>query len=604
MLHSSYYFAIALISLLNIQAGPSTAEILRQEIVQDIENTLLYPALQGLLPELVGKWKSAVAAHPSDEDLLKIANAIAADYSKWDEQRELAVASVINHLDLGPYMTSHVDLGALGALCSVSKKFSLLANKILTSLYIQGNRVNWINLIQDIIKCNSGQRVPLMNFVQKLWPKSDDRLISALLARALCIFKQYSVDPHQEKPWLPYIPGQLRLLQALSTSGVIGFFSFTADAYFYEEEDIIREYPLRDCNPADVKYILSSGNEKAISNYCLAFPALSQVDGKWTPLMAWADCWSLESNIMLAIHHHQDTEHHGVLIAHIKDALANENVLRCHKGLSKMLMESSLSTKDILEIAGGRFEDYNLLAYPKRAIEIIKMRGFNGHQIDFERLKEEKFRGVYSMQVHRIMGEINFFRMAIVVGADDDFFIEKISKQHHDTLPAYILCTAVETGRSVELVDFLVERLEEPKQASFFPVNYHLPDQCISSFFEYDLLGLTFADKAMSDDFHESDYLRVAVRSMTPIALKDILYNTFYISNELVKVVFYDELIRQLHDVNKRAAFSTKNELVCKGPAFRFALSLQSAETLKELCGVAESDVLREAAQEALNNKF
>lgn len=171
----SYRLAILLICLLSIRAGTNNGKTSREQIVKDVESTLLFPALQGLFPELVGRWKLAVATCQSDEEILATANAIAAEYHIWNQRRERAVANVINDAYIGTYMTSHVDFSTLEAFSTLTKNSSLSVDKDLCSRYMKTAKVDWYKLISNIVKCDASQRGLLIKFARKHWPKSDKK---------------------------------------------------------------------------------------------------------------------------------------------------------------------------------------------------------------------------------------------------------------------------------------------------------------------------------------------------------------------------------------------------------------------------------------------
>lgn len=594
----NYSLSILLIYLLGIKAGTNQSETPRKQFIHQLESTVLQPALQGLLPELEERWKFAVATCQSDDELLEIANDIAADYSEWREQRDLAVASVINDTNIGIHLASFADFGALGTLSHVTKNSNISVEKDLVLRYMKNHKVDWSQLIPDIVKSYASQRGPLIGFLRRHWPKSEDPLVSSLLARALSIFREYLADPSKTNSWFPYIPGYYDLTLALSNSSVIASPHPFTDVYFYEDENIIQKFPHGDFSAMEVKSILCSGNEKAIKNFCTAFPAYVDPEAKTTPAMTWKN-WQVYANVMLAIQHHKDTKNHEALIDFVTRCYIDSCFENSNEQLIRIMMESGLSTVDILGIVGESVKDEDFFNYPKRAIEIIKTRGFKGHRIDFDLLKEEKFIGTYTKEIEGLLGEINFFQLVIIAGADDDFLMEEISKRHA-MLPSFLLFSAIETDRSVKLVDFLLEKQGPTKRASGYPIYYRLPIKYIPSFFRYDQLGLTFFGWLKQVDFNDSERLRVAVRSLTPNALKSLLFGSTKFDNELVHVVFYEELIDQLRDPHKRAVFNSNNKLLCQNPAFKFALSLQNQAVLKEICNLSESNVLNEALRKLL----
>lgn len=559
------------------------------EYAKELESTYLQPVILGQHSELLQLWQSALECSLSDEELLCKAEAIAASYQVWRRRRDLAVRLVFSDPNIKPQIAANVECEDLSALSACSKHWPESVQGSLSHRYMRGEKVDWPLLIKDIRKCTGTQRPALIRFLREHWPRHPEGgLVSGMLLGALTRFKESLQNPKAYFPSRPYIPCHFVLYHALFNE------NFPAEAFFYEDGDVIDAYGGKFFGVfEELKLLLDSGDENIISQLRSLFPS-NVYNGPIRDVCGG----NTDEKCLASILFHKDTNH-DALLDHLERLADRDNMKAFTRKIPYLLMHSDLSTRDVLLAVGHLISDDYIFAYDHRALEIISIRGFKGQAIDNERLLYEGFQGPYSKEIAKLMRPEQFLSLALLVGADDEFLMSAAVDGPKE-VPNFLLRSAVMTGRSVQLVEFLFKTLEGPNRASFVPYqDARVPMQHLKCLFQEDRFALAYTSELLNAIGVVECKLRFVLQLLTRDQLATLLNP---LSSHKNVLILYDELIEQLR-TDKRDVIEAHFRGQSDRITFEIALLSRSSEALEEIFNETKDEFLKNAVRSAISTK-
>lgn len=564
------------------------------EYAKHLEAKYLKPVFRSQLPGLLFRWEAAVRDCETPKALFLTAKALVAAYD--DTRRRRMAQSVFQNEDIGSEVASMADLKSLLALSTVSSVFLRSVEMALSRRYMHDGRVNWSSLLEDVKSCTPSDSPVLLRFLLNRWPNSENQLTFALLLKALQLLYESINTPDYKPAKLPYIPGNHRLSQALFEAKVLASNEFPFEAFYHEDEDVIKTHGSRKHSYKNVLSLFQSNDAKAISSFTALFPSSMTVNGDEIPVMAWEDL-DTASSVLLAIYFHKDASHEA-LMSHLKQQLSELNWL---PDPISVLMESALSTVDVLELVGPMLMDHDLFDYTQRLLEMISTRGYRTRSINFQKLRDEGFRGKYSREICSLMNPHHFLKLALLAEADDEFIKESV-KYGPRMFSSYLSPAAIYADRSVELVEFLLKNREGRELSELAPAINRSSGKYLEIIFKNDAFATSYFITLLDCPSRHHNNLRRAIQLITTKQLRLVLDSYGIFGRESFQLVLFDELINQL-TTSKRAVAEKLCTEHHENPCFRLALLAQTPKSLENISCRTKSLELKAAAIEAANIK-
>lgn len=569
-------------------------------------DTILMPIYYSKHPVLLAEWESALEESFSTDERLVKAERIFAAYTVWNPRREQAVEEVFGNADLRLGIISQVLLENLGAFSSVSKRCQTSVDLFLSRSYFQGCKMNWNSLLKDILKSTMNERPVLTRFLMRHWPKSDDPIVSALLIQALDLFKSNMIKPVTIIEIFPYMPGHYVLCKALESVDALSLYTFPFEVFYYEDIDDIKEDARTRHNFEDIKSLLASSNEKAISNFCTVFPESADLDGEAILLMSWEPL-EPESCLLLAIFYHNNTNSHEALMKHLHAVVAVESNWNWTTPLSTVLMNSDLSTSDILALnKTHKFVDDVIYQFPHRFLDILSLEGYEEIKHDLELMLEEDFCGPYAKEVCVRMCANRFYVLALIAGATDEFLMKAVldDKDSIGNIAGSLLCPAIMTGRSAELVEFLMEKRGNFSLYKGF-AGVEIPVKYLGTLFKDNEFAFRYAWNRIHYNANQRDSVFQVLRVLSPSQLSGTLvcYCMHSSRTDLLHVYICNDLIQQL-GTDKRETIDEFFDNSGSSLPAQIALVAQNLDTLESIGAEAQGLHFKTAVKEAIHLKL
>lgn len=479
----------------------------------------------------------------------------------------------------------------------LSNSLPRLNERELKARYLNASEMNWVLLLKEFADRSPEEQTLVFQLLKMHWPKSDDPLTTGLLMEAFYMVRLFITRVSAKKVKFPCIPGHYKLIKALAELQIIETVEFPCEALYHEDTDVVLQYGrnLRIC-PSSLKKLLKSGNPRAIANLKALFPPVKvEVNGEVTPLMSWPNL-KKDSRMILAIYYHANT-HHEALLAYLSTVAAIHKPSPTTQSPTFTLMNSSLCTADVLQVLDPKLIVSEVFSYPHRLLEVLAVRAYKGISIEVPKMQEEGFTGPYSNEIASALTPAEFFSIAVLAGADDEFLKSIIlnnPKCHHEMF----LVAAIAAGKSLEFIKFIRAKLM-PSDLKMFFIEYHVPKEYRPCLFQSAPYGICYTKQFY---MHTADDLRNALQLLTPMQLKEILDRPIKPQGEL-ELVMYDELFKQQNTDKKQVIeeFLISNHL---SVPFQVALLAQSCKYLQEQIMGPTDFTLKACCQTAIIAKF
>lgn len=462
-----------LITTLLIRVLLASASVFdRDTRVSELESTLLAPlcAHEGLL----AAWRERAACAGSEGELEELARSVLDEFASWSRDRDLFVSLVAGTQDLVHHIAEHLAVEKLPYLSAVSSSLSQGVQSHLLHRYSVDGHIDWITLIADI------QRLPSphahIQFLLKHWPSPTTGYSCGFMRRALRLLRQSICGGQQQPvyPWgykeLVYMPGQGSLYQALVNAEAIAANPVPLDVFFHESLATIRQMQAGQgfrLTARGVKCILGSQDYRAINKVVLCCSQYSRGSGYYAH----------NAGAFAAIKVFVDTQDESIersaLISELRNAyehiwMVPENRESFVEGLAMTCLEES----EIRTIVGDHALLHDIYTFPedlmdhpqhgRRALERMISAGMDAE--DLERVERLDCLAL----------------SALYCGAEDDFIQSIFNLSTLVPTPGH-LAAAIKLDRSAALVEFMVKKLNNCKEASKTFLNTeHLAEKYLS----------------------------------------------------------------------------------------------------------------------------
>lgn len=595
------------------------------QYARELETSILRSSMSTRHPQFLIDWDKAIDECKESTQLREQAEALDEVYGTWNPMLEQAAVDVFGLCELRTTIFSQLSLADLTNLSLLSKNLFRCIEKYIEDTYKKEGKIDWCSVITLAYESENAERPALTRMIMKNWPKSEDPIISALLIKAQSFFgKALHGDGADEEDFLlPGIPGYFGIWMALY--GSICNLDIPFEVYLYEDADIAEEFLVKgfrrnyttdDLKIKHIREIFEAGNSKAIHNLKTVFPPFSNEDAIQRPVMTWRETksgwvgeeYSFELCCVLAIYYHKDTIHHETLINHLATKFAGLDSSSL-AGKILYLLNSQLTTADVLRVLGDTpLYDY-FFVEPKRALDILATRGFAGQRIDIERLCAENFSGGYSEEMLRLMGGDIFCHVALVAGANDSVIARAVTRYHQVSVPSLVYIS-IEAGRSLELIVFLIKSIKNPLDFWFvYNAGRKLPDlfnQSWKPLFKEDSFAHFYAVKMVSELAHDSSpsVLTKMLKTLTPTQLYNLVPKILGLGNPSIEMKFFIELIRHFSILDKRVVIEKHSEGLCASISFKIALLSMRISTLTKMFEMAKHLAMKTLVRETINFKL
>lgn len=570
-----------------------------------LEEDKLACLLQSQHHDLIREWKAFCNANHSIEELYHKAESLISEH--YNRETHPSTFSVLGNGALMASFSPWLAQSELVALSQASKFVKVNCDCGFHRKYMSDGKMNWNLLLGDIRACAPADRRPLVRFLKKNWPRSDDQMTSTLLTQALSNFKKCVQAGRTYAAYLPYIPGHFELWKALidvkaATDFRLSFDYLPIEAFFHENFMEIKTLLGNGKLPfADVKAILESGDKKAIANLTIAFPPIEFTDdGFLMPL----NNQILAENIrpLISIYCHKDTNRAG-LMQYLRDLVESKEAEGDFDELVSLLMESPLETADILALIEGKIGDEKFFYYPARLLEIISISGI--FRIDIEKLRSEKFKGSYSAMLCSQMSKLHFLTIAVLAGADYEIVASVLMKYpaHSQEICMRLVYPAIVAGRSTELVAQLLQN--STASECLLPKGFLIPDKYLKCFFKDNKFSKRHLQELFVGHCPASQaYIDATLDALTPAQLMDFLGNSIFVSRSSVDVSIFIKLLDLLlTSPDKKAVAMQFISYNSQKAALETALIHQSFVVLQSIKSSTQMKPIHDAVDAAIKIK-
>lgn len=538
-------------------------------------------------------------ADVEDPDLLSQTHIASGKLSLDAKDNPVILKTVFQADHLNSIIASYTGFEDLLALYSVSKCWLKPVQKALSLYYLTDGKMNWAQLFKDIREFSPAQRPALVQFLLDHWPRAEEGLVAGLSIHALQLLKELFANPKGKPQAALYIPGHFTLCHAVNEACKLENAPFPIEAFYHEDADIAVKHGSWMHSYHNIKALLNSGNDKAISNFLSLFPVKS-IEMNTNFSVAGLKDMEPRTHALMAISLYYGQNREALL----KYLSAMLNALRGSGHESFVigaLMDSTMSTSDILLLAGDRFEVDRTFRNYNRLVEVLSLQGFGSLKVDFGQLLEEQFRGEHSRELCFYMGMCLFSIVGTLAGADEDLLKEPDAR-FFGMLAPDLLLPAILAGKSTEFFEYLLSNIHPNDLINRVSVHDLVPPQYLACLFKIDSFAIAYSQKFFTC-IADQDRIREIVNLLSSEQLETMLNYGLESATELSRVVFFDELLKQ-HGTGKIQVIEKYLSKFCDKPAFHIALCSQSLETLDQIYNEATSQCLEDAVRAAIIAKM
>jgi hypothetical protein len=435
---------------------------------QVYEKNALEPVLMSQHPELIAEWGLAKEMCSCDADLKLHASDIRTRFDAWDLLRFKAWNSFMSVKDSMVLVVTFLPTEDMSDLALTSKAWFGAVGTALEHRFINAdNQVGWSALIEAIAAMHGPDRIPLVHFLRRHWPKDKDGYNGAFMIKAFeklkwrfCnpdpIFSHIVImDYNQNKGcFLDYPTGHLLLHKALYEARAFNVFSWSTGREFYFEDIASRDDKMNFMPDfIEITKILESGNEKAILNLLSCFKL--NPFGKASKLADFVNNHDLFATHTLLAVYLNETEDRGMLINYLSDLI--QIILdgaHAVTWLLKGMIYSNLTSLEIEAIVKRPNLRIDWVKCPMKLKDLV-FKNLK-HEEGLNRLIEEGFDGPHTFEMAQKRSFDFVHEIALICRAPDEVIYSLWEKceQRSDQMREAILFE-----RSPELIRRMLEGL-------------------------------------------------------------------------------------------------------------------------------------------------